>query len=82
VKSLFVVSPVKGEGGKPVPERRKHQRRMGIPRRLVPDRREGEGNGESERRLSPDRRGSGNRRRRPDRRIGLSPDLDLFLLGI
>jgi hypothetical protein len=55
---------------------------MGIPRRLVPDRRDARGNGESERRLAPDRRGSGNRRRRPDRRIGLSPDLDLFLLGI
>ncbi len=55
---------------------------MGIPRRLVRDRRDGNGNGESERRVSAHRRGSANRRRRPDRRIGLSPDLDLFLLGI
>jgi hypothetical protein len=35
-----------------------------------------------ERRASAERRGVGNRRRRPDRRIGLSPDLDLYLLGI
>ncbi|MGH9367076.1 MAG: hypothetical protein ACRD3M_05310 [Thermoanaerobaculia bacterium] len=55
---------------------------MGIPRRLVPDRRDGNDGGESERRASGNRRGFGNRRRRPDRRIGLSPDLDLFLLGI
>ncbi|HEY7575052.1 MAG TPA: hypothetical protein VIB08_07805 [Thermoanaerobaculia bacterium] len=54
---------------------------MGIPRRLG-DRRAGNGDGEIERRLTSERRASGNRRRRPDRRIGLSPDLDLFLLGI
>jgi hypothetical protein len=85
VKSLFVVSPDRGESRPPrggeVPERRKHQRRMGIPRRLA-DRRAGDGRGETERRVSPERRSAGNRRRRPDRRIGLSPDLDLFLLGI
>jgi hypothetical protein len=56
---------------------------MGIARRIVPQRRAGDGSGEAaERRLSGDRRGSGSRRRRPDRRIGLSADLDLFLLGI
>jgi hypothetical protein len=56
---------------------------MGIARRIVPERREGNGAKEpSDRRESSDRRGSGNRRRRPDRRIGLSPDLDLFLLGM
>jgi hypothetical protein len=55
---------------------------MGIPRRLVKDRREGDGHGDSERRVASERRAAGNRRKRPDRRIGLSPDLDLFLLGI
>jgi hypothetical protein len=56
---------------------------MGIARRVVANRREGEDAAETaERRESAERRGSGNRRRRHDRRIGLSPDLDLFLLGI
>jgi hypothetical protein len=56
---------------------------MGIPRRLG-DRRRGAsaGQADSERRAVVERRSFGNRRRRPDRRIGLSPDLDLYLLGI
>jgi hypothetical protein len=54
---------------------------MGLPRRLS-ERRNGEDAASLERRLASERRGSGNRRRRPDRRIGLSPDLDLYLLGI
>jgi hypothetical protein len=54
---------------------------MGIPRRLG-DRRAARGDGEVERRVTVERRAAGNRRKRPDRRIGLSPDLDLFLLGI
>ena len=82
MKSLFVVSPVSG-AAEPSRERRKHQRRMGLPRRLA-DRRtpEGQAADSSERRLSRNRRSAGNRRRRPDRRIGLSPDLDLYLIGI
>ena len=89
MKSLFVVSrvdatePRPGRIAEPSSERRQHQRRMGIARRIVPERREDNGASEpAERRETSDRRGSGNRRRRPDRRIGLSPDLDLFLLGM
>lgn len=80
MKSLVVVPPVAGmlESS---PERRKHQRRMGLPRRLS-ERRNGEDTASSERRVSSERRGIGSRRRRHDRRIGLSPDLDLYLLGI
>ncbi|MGH9316952.1 MAG: hypothetical protein ACRD1P_07595 [Thermoanaerobaculia bacterium] len=64
------------------PERREHQRRMGIARRIVPDRRAREGTLETtRRRVAADRRGVDHRRKREDRRIGLSPDLDLFLLG-
>jgi len=81
VKGVFVVSPEAGETAVE-PERRKQQRRMGLPRRVVVDRR-GEDVGISdERRDGGSRRASGSRRRRPDRRIGLSKDLDLFLLGI
>jgi len=57
---------------------------MAVPRRFA-DRRAGDGrSAESagERRRAADRRVSGARRRVPDRRIGLSPDLDLYLLGI
>jgi hypothetical protein len=82
VKSLFVVSPGAG-AAEPGRERRKRQRRMGVARRIS-DRR-GVGDGADslvERRASVERRGAGTRRRRPDRRIGLSPDLDLYLLGI
>jgi hypothetical protein len=83
VKSLFVVSPVSGSA-EPIRERRKHQRRMGIPRRIA-DRRAVSGRADdasSERRVSSNRRAPGSRRKRPDRRIGLSPDLDLYLIGI
>jgi hypothetical protein len=89
VKSLFVISgdsrAVARESHDAVliTERRKSQRRMGIARRIVPQRRNGNGDDlDAERRESADRRGTANRRKRPDRRIGLSPDLDLFLLGI
>jgi hypothetical protein len=90
VKSLFVVSPVTrtsvtpSRGAERAAERRKHQRRMQVPRRIVPDRRASNGSRDTlERRAGEgERRSAGNRRRRPDRRIGLSPDLDLFLLGI
>ena len=88
MKSLFVVSSVPGEGARPnrgsaaFPERRKLQRRMGLARRTAPERRaDSEASGD-ERRTTGDRRGFANRRRRPDRRIGLSPDLDVYLLGI
>ena len=86
MKSLFVVSTPKARSTEPPispSERRKQQRRMGIPRRVVPDRRAGAAEPENlERRIATDRRGAGNRRRRHDRRIGLSPDLDVYLLGI
>lgn len=90
MKSLFVVSPVTRTGVTPsrgaqrAAERRKHQRRMEVPRRIVPDRRASNGSRNTVERRSGDgdRRSGGNRRRRPDRRIGLSPDLDLLLLGI
>ena len=86
MKSLFVVSPVPGKGAgapRPVAERRRHQRRMGVARRTAPDRRVEDGSADpAERRAAGERRGSGSRRRRHDRRIGLSPDLDLYLLGI
>jgi len=80
VKSLVVVPWVAGTQDSS-PERRKHQRRMGLPRRLS-ERRNGEDAASLERRVAAERRATGNRRRRPDRRIGLSPDLDLYLLGI
>jgi len=80
VKSLVVIPPVAG-ALESSPERRKNQRRMGLPRRLS-ERRNGEDAASLERRITSERRGIGNRRRRPDRRIGLSPDLDLYLLGI
>lgn len=80
MKSLVVVPTVAGTL-ESSPERRKHQRRMGLPRRLS-ERRNGEDAASSERRILSERRGIGSRRRRPDRRIGLSPDLDLYLLGI
>jgi hypothetical protein len=54
---------------------------MGLPRRLS-ERRNGEDATSEERRVASERRGIGNRRRRHDRRIGLSPDLDLYLIGI
>lgn len=55
---------------------------MGIGRRIVPDRRDREGTLETtQRHAAADQRGVSHRRKRPDRRIGLSPDLDLFLLG-
>jgi len=87
VKSLFVISPaaagaLRGRGAQAA-ERRKHQRRMGIARRIVPDRRSSRGlAGQPERRARSDRRVTGIRRRVLDRRIGLSRDLDLYLLGI
>ncbi|HEY7111525.1 MAG TPA: hypothetical protein VIA45_01215 [Thermoanaerobaculia bacterium] len=80
MKTLVVIPPAAGTVASS-PERRKHQRRMGLPRRLS-ERRNGEDPGSLERRMSSERRGTGNRRRRPDRRIGLSPDLDLYLIGI
>jgi hypothetical protein len=82
VKTLFVVSPDAGTT-EPASERRQRQRRMSLPRRIS-DRRGGSVDVDSpvERRASSERRGVGKRRRRPDRRIGLSPDLDLYLLGI
>ncbi|MGE5279041.1 MAG: hypothetical protein ACM3SU_18765 [Acidobacteriota bacterium] len=87
MKSLFVISPAAGNArgtrGARAAERRKSQRRMEIPRRIVPDRRSPGGlAGQSERRSRTDRRVTGARRRVLDRRIGLSPDLDLYLLGI
>jgi len=80
VKTLVVVPPVAGTL-ESSPERRKHQRRMGLPRRLS-ERRNGEDAAALERRIVSERRATGSRRRRPDRRIGLSPDLDLYLIGI
>jgi len=80
VKSLVVVPPVAGALDSS-PERRKHQRRMGLPRRLS-ERRNAADAASLERRVAMERRGIATRRRRPDRRIGLSPDLDLYLLGI
>jgi hypothetical protein len=89
MKSLFVVSHVPGEGGHAeapapsVPDRRQHQRRMGVARRTAPERREEiDVDVAAEARASGDRRAFANRRRRPDRRIGLSRDLDVYLLGI
>lgn len=88
MKSLFVVSPVTADGREnalmaPAPDRRKHQRRMGVARRTAPERREAiDVDMSAEARSSGDRRAYGNRRRRHDRRIGLSRDLDLYLLGI
>ena len=88
MKSLFVVSPVTTEGREdglmaPLPDRRKHQRRMGVARRTAPERRDAiEVDVSAEARSTGDRRAYGNRRRRHDRRIGLSRDLDLYLLGI
>ncbi|HTO87423.1 MAG TPA: hypothetical protein VMR54_07820 [Thermoanaerobaculia bacterium] len=87
MKSLFVVSPAgvtPSRAAERAAERRKNQRRMEVPRRIFPDRRASNGSRNTvERRAGDgDRRSGGNRRRRPDRRIGLSPDLDLFLLGI
>lgn len=88
VKSLFGVSSVAaGTRREPrhpglFPERRKHQRRIGISRRIVPDWGAREGTLETtERRVAADQRSVSHRRNRQDRRIGLSPDLDLFLLG-
>ena len=80
MKSLVVVPSVAGsvDSG---PERRKHQRRMGLPRRIS-ERRNGADAASLERRVATERRGIATRRRRPDRRIGLSPDLDLYLIGI
>jgi len=54
---------------------------MGLPRRIS-ERRNAEDAASQERRVVSERRGVGNRRRRHDRRIGLSPDLDLYLIGI
>lgn len=89
MKSLFVVSAVPGERGREksqaasVPDRRGHQRRMGVARRTAPERRgEIDVDVSAQARASGDRRGFGSRRRRHDRRIGLSRDLDLYLLGI
>jgi len=82
VKRLQVIFSSAGPS-EPAHERRKNPRRMGLPRRIE-DRRRGASaaSEDSERRAVADRRSFGNRRRRPDRRIGLSPDLDLYLLGI
>lgn len=55
---------------------------MEVARRIVSDRRAREGTLETTgRRVAADQRGLSHRRKHPDRRIGLSPDLDLFLLG-
>jgi hypothetical protein len=89
MKSLFVVSAVPGERGRKksqapsVPDRRRDQRRMGVARRTAPERRGAiDVDVAADARASGNRRGFGNRRRRHDRRIGLSRDLDLYLLGI
>jgi hypothetical protein len=89
VKSLKVISPAEGGsaratwGAPGVAERRKQQRRRGIPRRIVPDRRlAGAVKGGLERRTPGYRRDTRGRRRVLERRIGLSPGLDLYLLGI
>jgi hypothetical protein len=56
---------------------------MGVARRTAPERRgEIDVDVSAQARASGDRRGFGSRRRRHDRRIGLSRDLDLYLLGI
>lgn len=81
MKGVFVVSQ-SAESPIARPERRHQQRRMGLPRRIVADRREAATAALPDRRESAGRRSIGSRRRRPDRRIGLSPDLDLYLLGI
>jgi len=79
VKSLRVL---RGRPADPRPERRKNQRRQPIPRRLGAERRKVRvAASESERRTNPERRRAAVRRRRPDRRIGISRDLDLSLLG-
>ena len=83
MKSLFVVSQVPGDGRAEPADRRKNQRRMAVARRTAPERREAiDVDISAEGRLSGDRRGVANRRRRPDRRIGISRDLDVYLLGI
>ncbi len=85
MKRLFVVSPVPGEGillNPASPERRKLQRRMGLARRTGPERRVGTKGPGAQERAAGDRRAFAKRRRRHDRRIGLSPDLDVYLLGI
>lgn len=88
MKTLVVVShenpAVRGNGRRDSsPERRHNQRRMGVARRVVPDRREDDRAGAASFvRSTVERRASGNRRRLQDRRIGLSKDLDLYLLGI
>ena len=81
MKGVFVVSPEAAETAVE-PARRKQQRRMGLPRRVVVDRRGWDVGISEDRRDGGSRRAFGSRRRRPDRRIGLSKDLDLFLLGI
>ena len=74
MKSVFVI-PIEREESKSAKERRADQRRMAVPRRVKPERR---GN---ERPTPPrqiaDRRTPGERRRLPDRRLGLKIDLDL-----
>lgn len=75
MKSLVVVTPSVPDASQlgsasSAPERRRHQRRMGLARRIEVGS------------ISGERRSTGSRRRRPDRRIGLSPNLDLYLLGI
>jgi len=86
VKNLFVVSSAKEKAVPPetekdaVLERRRNQRRMGIARRVVANRRSKAS--ALPRTGGAQRRASGNRRRLQDRRIGLSKNLDLYLLGI
>ncbi len=74
MKSIVVI-PIEREGTKSSKERRAEQRRMAVPRRVKPERR---GN---ERLPAPrqmaDRRTPKERRRLPDRRLGLKIDLDL-----
>lgn len=85
MKNVFVISPVteglalesRWDGA----ERRQNQRRMAIGRRTGDHRRKSADTAEENRRVVPERRGVADRRRRPDRRIGLGRSVDLSELG-
>ena len=90
MKSVFVITPVtEGIGIGPRwngEERRQHQRRMAIGRRTGDTRRKAAKGeppaAEPEKRVRNERRGAADRRRRPDRRIGIGRALDLNELGL
>jgi hypothetical protein len=72
MKSVFLI-PIEAVDEK---ERRRHPRRLEVPRRLQANRRDSRPVPAAEQTRPVDRRMPGQRRRRPDRRLGLNIDLD------